>query len=361
MSGLLNQQLTALGTEYEMIKESEKFQVVIPQGVKTGGKFKVLVHGKHHILRCPQNKRAGEKHQFEIEIEKRVEKLPMATNITNVTPQNISESTTPRIDLVSDSSHASEHKSEPTEMPPPKPNTRTPAPEPEQKANNTPVDIATMDPIELAVTLIRAGQNRSTCTKTMKAAGFKKNVSMKSFQTANRLLKSKNINEQPALKYKYVNGTVTLHRQEKNKSSNSNESKSNNTGHNTNNRGSKTNDRAPHDDVLDGAASWVDVQNPKNNIQDSVLIVNPGDAIQADLLNECYEFSTAMALPYSKQDVNDIMYLQQDKGKDRNALFAKMQGGLHMDSIRERANEQRKKLGNQQNHGKLKRTLFRKM
>merc|ERR1712166_441986 len=113
-----------------MIKESEKFQVVIPQGVKTGGKFKVLVHGKHHILRCPQNKCAGEKVEYEIEIEKRVEKLPMATNITNVTPQNISESTTPRIDLVSDSSHASEHKTEPTEMPPPKPNARTPAPAP---------------------------------------------------------------------------------------------------------------------------------------------------------------------------------------------------------------------------------------
>ena len=85
MSGLLNQQLTALGMEYEMIKESEKFQVVIPQGVKTGGKFKVLVHGKHHILRCPQNKCDGEKVEYEIEIEKRVEKLPMATNITNFT------------------------------------------------------------------------------------------------------------------------------------------------------------------------------------------------------------------------------------------------------------------------------------
>ena len=59
------------------------------------------------------------------------------------------------------------------------------------------------------------------------------------------------------------------------------------------------------------------------------------------LLQEAYEMSAAMGLPFSLEDVQDVMYLQKDKGEDQNLLINTLLGGLHMETIRHRVKQAR--------------------
>jgi hypothetical protein len=309
--------MNLLSTDSGLTHEKEFYRITIPEGVQPGGKFQIMMKGnKKHILRCPSEKKAGDEHTFCIMVEKQV-------------PTH-----TPRR-----SQDFSGKYAEPVTLPPP-----APAPAPAaaaaalapEPATNTTEDasaeqnseaslinmISTMEPFTVAVMLIRAGQDKKTLTANMVKAGFKKGVILRNFVKGSAALKSSN--PPPLGKEEMEMNGVEMERVSTPKS-------------NVNNS----------DNDSQGDAQWVDSSDMHQESKSSDTTIagkcsaNTDLVVDETLLHQVFDLASAMALPFTKDDVRDVMYLQKDKGKDMNELMSKLLGGLHMESIRARANEQR--------------------
>jgi hypothetical protein len=225
--------------EYEIIKEQHRYQIEIPKSVGPGGRFATLIQGKRYELRCPSNKKGGDNHIFSIEVERQIEKLPLAVIeplktesfggeplavIEPLKTESVGGEKVPKqhiggggttggsstssgmfsgggmgggtsgfifggdIGSKNGASNTSGNKEKGYEQ---KGNGKINS-EPintEKKKRKNP-DILKMDPLDVAIMLLRHGHDKKKCQETMLAAGIKKNLVVKSYFKANAKLKS---------------------------------------------------------------------------------------------------------------------------------------------------------------------------
>jgi len=296
------------------------FSIQIPSSVISNGKFQVIIATKRYVLTCPTEKKGGDFAVFPLNVRRaklstseQPQSLISNRNSSSSIGSNGLNKTTYTLITASDELLMTTiTDDDDDDKPPPLPprvrsKSATPSAPPasptiqrkrKSKTIQTPIDIdiSLMKPFDVAVMLIRKGQDKPTVTATMLAAKFSRGKILANYNKAKNKLNSST--PPPPSPKEYIETIVD-----------------------------------------DG---WEDVVVPTTTETMKTDTSSAGIEQKQPETNAFVEeaFNTAQAMgcitsngqTYTKHDIQDVVSMNLDL--DMNGLISKLFGGLHMDTIR---------------------------
>ena len=296
------------------------FSIQIPSSVISNGKFQVIIATKRYVLTCPTEKKGGDFAVFPLNVRRaklstseQPQSLISNRNSSSSIGSNGLNKTTYTLITASDELLMTTiTDDDDDDKPPPLPprarsKSATPSAPPasptiqrkrKSKTIQTPIDIdiSLMKPFDVAVMLIRKGQDKPTVTATMLAAKFSRGKILVNYNKAKNKLNSST--PPPPSPKEYIETIVD--------------------------DGWEDVAVPPTTETMktDTSSAGIEQKQPETN------------AFVEEVFNNAHAMGciTSNGQTYTKHDIQDVVSMNLDL--DMNGLISKLFGGLHMDTIR---------------------------